>query len=80
MDPFVYFMKAVRTEREHGSAGIVIGTDIIGKSDKKAAKIVIAHLAGVESDEDQSQWVPFPRYYIELWRIESRHLRNLTDE
>lgn len=68
-DPYQYFWKAVMTEQEHGRAGEVIGTNVI-KTNDDAAKIVIAHLMGVESGKAPEEWVVCPNYYNMLWKSE----------
>ena len=70
MDPFVYFGKAVLTEREHGIIGTSLGTDIIGINDEKSAKIALAHLFGVEWNKKPSEWEVCPYYYHYLWEME----------
>lgn len=72
MDPVEYFARAVITEREHGAIGSEIGTDVVGKDDKLAAKIALAHLLGVEFGHKPSEWEPCPYYYHELWAMEKR--------
>lgn len=70
MDPFAYFAKAVVTEREHGIAGASLGTDVVGISDEMAAKIVLAHLFGVEYGKDPRDFKRCPNYYHYLWKFE----------
>jgi len=70
MDPIEYFARAVETEREHGSVGRELGTDVIGDDDTLAAKIALAHLLGVEYGKSPAMWCPCPYYYVELWQLE----------
>lgn len=72
MNPIDYFAKAVETEREHGTIGAMLGTDVIGFDDQLAAKIALAHLFGVEYGHPPKEWQPCPYYYHELWSMESR--------
>jgi hypothetical protein len=72
VDPVGYFARAVETEREHGRAGALIGTDV-ARSDRDAARIAIAHLVGVEADKPVARWVPYPHYYHDLWAMEAAH-------
>jgi hypothetical protein len=67
-DPYAYFIKAFQTELEHGRVNPQ--TNVTSDDKNKTAKIVAAHLLGVESDENPSAWRPFPAYYDFLWDLE----------
>lgn len=67
-DPVNYFIRALRTELEHGS---INGTTNVTDDDLGAtAKIVAAHLFGVEHGERPTKWKWFPGYYDHLWYME----------
>lgn len=67
-DPVEYFRKALSIELEHGS--INPGTDVTGNDLRDTAKIVAAHIFGVESDERPTKWRLFPAYYDHLMHME----------
>ncbi len=69
-DPYEYFAKALRTELEHGSLNR--GTDVTRDDPRATARIVAAHLFGVEHDERPLNWRFFPSYYDHLWHMEKR--------
>ena len=62
--PVDYFSKAMEIELEHGS--INPDTNVTKDTALSTAKIVKAHLMGVEADEQRSNWRPFPAYYDSL--------------
>lgn len=76
-DPVAYFAKALRTELEHGSAGAAVGTDVTRDNPVATARIVAAHLFGVEAGEGPQEWKAFPAYYDFLWWIERTGPRRL---
>jgi len=67
--PYDYFAKAFAVELEHGKVG-GITTDVTHDSKIATARIVAAHLLGVESDEKPSAWRTFPAYYDWLLHME----------
>jgi hypothetical protein len=60
-DPIEYFRKALAIELEHGT--INPRTNVTGDDPRRTAKIVAAHLLGVEHGERPAEWRPFPAYY-----------------
>lgn len=76
-DPIEYFRKALNIELEHGSVNE--GTDVTGNDEVATARIVAAHLLGVEHDADPSEWKPFPSYYDHLIYMEKHGQRPRTD-
>lgn len=68
-DPYDYFIKAFNMELEHGRANSA--TDVTGDKAIETAKIVAAHLRGVEADEPRRKWKRFPAYYDWLIWIEN---------
>jgi len=84
-DPYAYFAKAMRTELEHGSVGRVSiravrsvdfleDTDVTHDDEYKTAKIVVAHLRGVEHGKRPANWKFSPAYYDWLWYTEENAL------
>jgi hypothetical protein len=70
-DPIKYFIAAMKTELEHGSVGRKRrDTDVTGDRTLDTARIVAAHLHGVEHGEAPSKWRDFPSYYDWLWDSE----------
>ena len=67
-DPYDYFRKAMKTELEHGR--ICRRTNVTKDNTLSTAKIVAAHLCGVEYDEPERQFRWFPAYYDMLWHGE----------
>jgi hypothetical protein len=67
-DPYEYFDRAMITELEHGR--INEDTNVTDDDTEATAKIVMAHLAGVEADEPKRAWKPFFSYYDHLWQME----------
>lgn len=70
-NPYEYFRKALKTELEHGSVNA--DTDVTGDNLYLTAKIVAAHLLGVEHGARPLHWRKFPAYYDALWHSE-KHL------
>lgn len=81
-DPYAYFAKAMNTELEHGTAGsratvgfpFEHGTDVTQDDELKTAKIVAAHLRGVEHGKRPNNWKFSPAYYDWLWYTEEHAL------
>lgn len=69
-DPVQYFVKALKTELEHGTANA--STNITNDDLAATAKIVAAHLFGVERGERPTKWKWFPGYYDYLWEMEKK--------
>jgi hypothetical protein len=69
-DPVEYFRKAMSIELEHG--GVNRLTDVTHDDLRQTAKIVAAHIFGVEHGERPGNWRFFPSYYDELIRMETR--------
>jgi hypothetical protein len=67
-DPYQYFAKALRTELEHGSVNQA--TDVTHDDPRATARIVAAHIFGVEHGERPLNWRFFPAYYDYLWNME----------
>jgi hypothetical protein len=67
-NPADYFARAMETELEHG--GINPRTDVTHDGRLCTAKIVAAHLFGVEANEAPDHWRAFPAYYDWLWFME----------
>ena len=67
-DPVDYFIRALRTELEHGSLNR--RTNVTRDDLRATAKIVAAHLHGVEHGERPTKWKRFPGYYDHLWYME----------
>jgi hypothetical protein len=68
-DPHDYFRAAMGTELEHGRIGGSL-TDVTGDNLMATARIVAAHLKGVEFDKPKRKWIFFPAYYDWLWWME----------
>lgn len=62
-DPVAYFAEACCTEMEHGTAGMSVGTNVTGDSVLDTARIVAAHLRGVERGKSPERFIPFVGYY-----------------
>lgn len=71
-DPVDYFGAAMKIELEHGSAG-GNGTNVTRDDALATAKIVAAHLSGVEYGKTREQYLPFPLYYDWLIWVERLH-------
>jgi len=71
-DPVDYFAKAMAIELEHGSAGGE-RTNVTRDDTLATAKIVAAHLSGVEHGKTPDQYIPFPLYYDWLIWVERLH-------
>jgi hypothetical protein len=69
-DPVEYFRKAMSIELEHGSVNP--STDVTHDDLRQTAKIVAAHIFGVEHGERPGKWLFYPSYYDELIALESR--------
>ena len=67
-DPYDYFKKAFKTELEHGIVGGL--TNVTDDDIDNTAKIVFAHLKGVEYGKSSKKWKFFPAYYDYLWAVE----------
>lgn len=63
-DPVDYFKKALAIELEHGTANM--RTNVTDDDLDATAKIVTAHLYGVEHGERPLKWKWFPAYYDSL--------------
>ena len=70
-DPIDYFAEAMNTELEHGKAGNDVLTNITDDDALATAKIVTAHILGVERSSDST--IHFPDYYDWLWWMEGLH-------
>ena len=70
-DPYDYFEKAMMIELEHGRIG-GDSTNVTDDSPIETAKIVAAHLTGVEYGEPEDKWTPFPAYYDWLIYMEKQ--------
>lgn len=81
-NPIEYFRKAMSIELEHGS--INPGTDVTHNSLSKTAKIVAAHIYGVEHGKSPKGWRFFPGYYDMLIKGEKEashyHTREVTGQ
>lgn len=75
-DPVEYFRKALSIELEHGSVNP--GTDVTHNDLKLTARIVAAHIFGVEHDQRPGNWRFYPHYYDGLIRHETRASRVTT--
>ena len=69
-DPIEYFRKCMSIELEHGTANP--RTDVTHDNLHKTAKIVAAHILGVEHGEDPRNWTFFPSYYDWLMHMEKK--------
>jgi len=67
-DPAEYFVRALITELEHGKVNKY--TNITNDDLDATAKIVTAHLNGVEYKERPMGWKWFPAYFDYLWDME----------
>ena len=74
-DPVEYFAEAMNTELEHGTVGAAVDTDVTRDEPLATARIVTAHLLGVESDSILLLDDGFPDYYDWLWWVEELHKR-----
>lgn len=75
-DPVDYFRKALSIELEHGAVNS--STDVTHNDLKQTAKIVAAHIFGVEHGERPGSWRFYPHYYDALTALEKRASRVTT--
>ena len=74
-DPVEYFRKAMNIELEHGAVNR--STDVTHDDPHQTAKIVAAHIFGVEHGERPGTWRFFPGYYDFLMGIE-KHASHIS--
>lgn len=74
-DPVVYFAEAMNIEGEHGKAGMSVGTNVTEDSLLDTARIVAAHLRGVERGKSPERFIPFCDYYDWLIWMKKLHER-----
>jgi hypothetical protein len=84
-DPVAYFGKAMHIELEHGKAASDVNANVTSDDALATAKIVKAHLCGVEFEDYMSgeKYVPFSTYYDGLMWLEELHkkaYRNKMDK
>ena len=71
-NPIEYFRRCMTIEMEHGA--INPNTDVTHDNPTKIAKIVAAHILGVEYGKTSDKWKLFPSYYD--WLIHMEHHGN----